>query len=226
MPSSFLSHQAPALYLKLKYPRKIDGTAICLSTIVPDLHIFFDTFVPIPLRYISHSFLGLFLWTIPLTLFTSIMFSRYLAPGLAKLAKMENPVSKPLRYFGVDSWDYLRLKKFDKNFFIIGAYSALIGGLTHLLLDFPTHEYIELFYPLIIRSPDILLFPIFDFGFITTSSGIINLTLPVYRLLWLLFSLLLIFPTLYFLRKIRKDEEIEKWYSINKKNANYLENRN
>jgi hypothetical protein len=147
----------------------------------------------------------------PITILTTIVFARYLAPNLAKLAKLKNPISRSLKFFGVDSWNYLRSKKFDKNFFIVGTYSALIGGFTHLLLDFPAHEYIELFFPLIIKSPDFLLFPLFDFGTITTTRGIFNFTLPVYRLLWLIFSFILIFPTLYHLRKMKKHELIEKW---------------
>ncbi|MFX0140931.1 MAG: DUF4184 family protein, partial [Candidatus Hodarchaeota archaeon] len=68
MPSGFISHQAPGLALKIKYPKMFDGTALCLSTIIPDINVIFEPFLPFPFRNITHSLLGLVLLTIPLTI--------------------------------------------------------------------------------------------------------------------------------------------------------------
>ncbi|MEJ2279588.1 MAG: DUF4184 family protein, partial [Candidatus Lokiarchaeota archaeon] len=139
--------------------KKINGTAICLSTIIPDLDLFFSMFFNFPMRDITHSILGIFIWTLPLTIIFSMLFSRHIGPFLAKIVKKDFFFSKPLRYFGVDGWDKLKFKKFNKMYFIIVSYSAIIGGTTHLLLDLPSHEYIELFFPLIIlKNFDFLLF--------------------------------------------------------------------
>jgi len=226
MPSSIISHQAPALYLKVKFSDKIDGTAICLATIIPDINIFFDGFLPFSLRFFTHSLLGLIVWTMPITLVFTILFSKYFGPWLAALAKFNNPFMKPLKYFGVDSWNHLKSKKVNKNFFLVGIYSAIIGGLTHLLLDLPAHEYIELFFPLIFKSPEILLFPFLNFGKISTFRGTFNAIIPVYRLIWIVESILLIFPSLYLLRYIKKNHLLDDWYSKNnefseKKNLHY-----
>lgn len=217
MPSSIISHQAPALLIKLKFPNRIDGTAICLATIIPDFNIFFDPFFPISFRNITHSFLGLLIWTIPLTIFSTMLFSKYIAPWLANLAKKDNFFTKSLSYFGVDSWENLKLKRFDKRFFITGTYSALIGGITHLLLDLPAHETIELFFPLILTSPDFILYPIVDFGTISTFRGEIEMVIAVYHLVWILESVLLIIPSLYMLRYIKKNKLLEVWYSKEEK---------
>ena len=45
MPSSLFSHQAPGLILKLKYPKKFDGTALCIGTIIPDINVMFNPFL-------------------------------------------------------------------------------------------------------------------------------------------------------------------------------------
>lgn len=206
MPSSFLSHQAPALLINSKYPKKIDGVAICLGTIVPDICLFFDLFTDGFFRNISHSFLGLVIWTLPFTLFGTILFSKYIGPFLARIANLDFFLSKVLRYFGVDLWNKLKFRKFNKRFFIVESYSALIGGLTHLLLDFPAHENIELFFPFILlKSPDILLIVLVDYGTIQIGSRTIELVLTVYNLIWFSESFVLIFPTLYYLRKFKEE---------------------
>lgn len=214
MPSSIISHQAPALLIKLKYPKKIDGTAICLSTIVPDFNLFFGAIFSYQVRSISHSLLGLIIWTLPFTILTTIIFAKYIGPWFARLANKSNPIAKIFNYFGVDTWSYLKNKRFDKRFFIVASYSAIIGGFTHLLLDLPSHESIELFAPFfILKSPDFLLIPITHHGTFTTPFGTIEATLTVYRLIWMLETLILILPTLYFLRYIKKENLMEDWNS-------------
>lgn len=212
MPSGVISHQAPGLALKIKYPKKFDGTALCLSTIVPDINVIFDLFLPFSFRNISHSLIGLFLFTIPLTIILTIIFSRYIGPFIANLANKNSTVYKPLKYFGLNEWDNLKKKKYNKRYFIVASYSALIGGLTHLLLDLPAHEYIELFFPIILQSPDLLLYSIVDFGPIYIGSLQIDRNLTVYGLIWFIETVIMFFIALYLLRYIKKHNLISKWY--------------
>jgi len=212
MPSSVLSHQAPGLILKVKYPNKFDGTALCISTIVPDVNIIFDPFLPFTFRNITHSFLGLVLITLPLTIILTMLFCTYIGPFYANLAKRNGIFAKPLKYFGIDAWDNLRKKKYNRKFFIVASYSALIGGLTHLLLDLPAHENIEMFFPIIMQSPDFLLYSIKDFGTMNIGQNQIDANLTVYQLIWFIETLITAFIAVYLLRYIKKHNLISKWY--------------
>jgi hypothetical protein len=212
MPSSVFSHQAPGLFLKIKYPKKFDGTALCISTIVPDINVLLDPFLPFNFRNLTHSLLGLVTFTIPLTIFLTIIFSMNIGPFLAKIAKKNGILSKPMKYLGIDKLDTLKKKKIDKRFFLIGFYSALIGGLSHLILDLPAHESIELFFPLILQSPEILLYSIIDFGTVSIGPTQIERNLTVYNLIWMVETVVFFIIALYFLRYIKKNDLINKWY--------------
>ena len=212
MPSSVLSHQAPALILKIKYPKKFDGTALCISTFVPDINVFFNPFLPFNFRNFTHSLLGVVLLTIPLTLVLTVIFCRKIGPFFANLAKKNGILSKPMKYFGLDQWDNLKKKKYNRRFFIVASYSALIGGLTHLLLDLPAHATIELFFPIILQSPDILLYSIIDFGPITVGQMQIERNLTVYQLIWMIETLIAGIISVFLLRYIAKRNLISNWY--------------
>ena len=188
MPNPIISHQAPAFYLKMKFPKWIDGVAICIGNIVPDLVLTNE------LRHMSHSILGQLYWTIPITLILSMIFCRYIASILSNIANKNGFIPKMLRYFGVDEWGIIKSKKFDKKFFIVAFYSALIGGLSHLLLDIPSHPYIELFYPWAILR-------LYEFIWI---SGVI----------WIVEDILLFITSLYLLRTIKKKDLIRSWYAL------------
>ncbi len=217
MPSSVLSHQAPALLIKLKYPNRFDGTALCISTFIPDIDVIIDFFLPFSIRGITHSLLGLILWTIPLTIILTIVFSRYIGPLCATIAKKESVLFKPLRYFGIDEWSNLKNKSYNSRFFLVAFYSALIGGLTHLLLDLPSHAEIKLFYPwIILQSPDFLLYTIKEGSIIYIGQSLIDTSLYVYRLIWLIETIVTLFLSLYLLRYIKKHNLISKWYKVNR----------
>lgn len=212
MPASIFSHQAPALLIKIKYPKKLDGTALCLSTMVPDFYLIFYPFLPFSLRGITHSLLGLFIYNVPLTIILTILFCKYIAPFFSKIAKNNGFLSKPLKYFGVDDWDNLREKQYNSRFFLVAFYSALIGGLTHLLLDLPAHETIELFFPIILQSPDFLLFSLFDFSIIIINQRQFSYSLTIYNIIWNIETIILFISALYLLRYIKKHNLISEWY--------------
>jgi len=212
MPSGVISHQAPGLALKIKYPKRFDGTALCISTLVPDLNVIIDPFIPFSFRNITHSLLGLFIYTIPLTIILTIIFCTYIGPFVANLANRNSKIYKPLKYFGIDKWDNLKKKEYNRRYFTVASYSALIGGLTHLLLDLPAHEYIEIFFPIIFQSPDILLYSIVDFGPINIGPIQIDRNLTVYGLIWIIETLITLVIALYLLRYIKKRNLISQWY--------------
>lgn len=207
MPSPIISHQAPALFIKIKYPKRIDGTAICIGALVPDLHEIFW----LGIRPLTHSFLGLFTWTAPLTILLTMLFCRYIGPIISNFAKKERLISKPLQFFGVDSWNILKKKVFNKQFFIVAFYSALIGGLTHLLFDLPAHKNVTLFYPWTFPVPNFLLTTVIDFGTISIGIWQYDVSYRIYNVIWHIENTILFFITLYLLRSIKKRDLISKW---------------
>ena len=213
MPSAIFSHQVPGLVLKIKYPHKFDGTALCISALVPDLLSLFQPFFDFPFRNITHSLLGLIYSTVPLTIILTIIFCTYIGPFCAKLAKKNGFLSRPLRYMGIETWDNLKKKKYNRRFFIVALYSALIGGITHLLLDLPSHEYIEIFFPwIIIQNPDFLLYSIIDFGTFNIGQNLISYDFTVYQLIWNIETIITVVMAIYLLRYIKKHNLISKWY--------------
>ncbi|UCC18858.1 MAG: DUF4184 family protein [Promethearchaeota archaeon] len=212
MPNGLISHPAPGLFLKIKYPKKFDGTALCISAIAPDFNVFVSPFLPFDFRSITHSLLGLIIYTIPITIILSILFCSYIGPYIAKIAKKEKRLYKPLRFFGLDHWNYLKSKKYDKKYFIMVFYSALIGGLTHILFDLPAHGRIVMFFPLILQSPDFLLYSIVDFGPIMIGPFLIQRNFTIYQIIWFIEDIILLVGSLYLLRYIKKNNLISKWY--------------
>ena len=121
-PSGIISHQAPGLILKVKSPKKFDGTALCLGGLIPDFNAIFELIFPISVRNLSHSIIGQILWTIPLTIIATIIFSRLIAPVSANIASQKSFLFGPWKYFGIDKLGYLKEKKFDKRFYIVAVY--------------------------------------------------------------------------------------------------------
>ena len=216
MPNPFFSHQTPTLLIKMKYPKWIDGTAICLGAFAPDLGIIIEPFMTsFPFRYISHSFLGLLIWVAPIAILLTVIFSRYIGPRISKLAMKEGRISKLMAYFGFDELRHLKEKQFGKHFYFVAFYSAFIGGLTHLLLDFPSHPSIELFFPWAVFShPEFLFIVVFDFGLppIIIDRWQINSVITLFELIWYIEDTILLGISLFLLRKIKNESLMEKWY--------------
>ena len=204
MPNS-LPHQAPGLFIKMKYPKRIDGTAICLSAFVPDLNVFFEPFMPFSFRHVTHSLLGLIIWGTPITILLTILFSKYIGPRISEIAKKEGKLYRLMVYFGLDELHHLKRKQFNKRFYFVAFYSALIGGFTHILLDLPAHRYNELFFPwALFLIPEILRVTVIE----------LNRNIPLYELIWFIEDYILIGISLVLLRRIKKDGLIERWYNI------------
>lgn len=204
MPSYLISHQAPPLLIKAKFPKRIDGIAICIGSIIPDINLYTDLFS----RNFTHSFFGVLLLAVPLAVLLTMVFDKCIAPLISRISMGKWFIFKPLRFFGLDSLKYLKKKKFDRRFLLIAFYSGLLGGITHLLLDIPTHPNIELFYPwVVIKTPALIKNVIVDFGSITIFNLQIDIKFSLTRRIWDLF---LIPITLYLMRYIKKHSLVQK----------------
>jgi membrane-bound metal-dependent hydrolase YbcI (DUF457 family) len=203
MPSTLISHQAPALLIKAKFPRKIDGIAICIGSILPDINLYNNLFS----RNFTHSFIGVIMIIAPLAVLLTMVFDRWLASLISRISMGKWLIFKPLRFFGLDNLKYLKKKKFDRRFFLISFYSSLLGGITHLLLDLPTHANIALFYPWVIITPSLIKNVIVNIGTITILNFQIAIKFSLTRRLWDLF---LIPITLYLMRYIKTQNLVRK----------------
>ncbi|MFX0021983.1 MAG: DUF4184 family protein [Candidatus Hermodarchaeota archaeon] len=215
MPSSIFSHQAPGLLIKIRYPRKFDGTALCLGALIPDFNFILDFFLNINFYLFTHSLIGQFLWTIPLTIFATVIFSQYIGPLCARIASKNSKFYTPLRYYGVDQWNYLKKKKYSRKSWLIISYSALIGGITHILLDFPAHKYITILFPWFVGlNFEIFQYSFLDYGTISVGPFSFEANLTLYNFLWFIETIVAFVISLYLLRYIKKHNLIKKWYEI------------
>ncbi len=213
MPLSIFSHQAPGLILKIKFPKIFDGTALCLGALIPDFNFILDFFLNINFYVFTHSLIGQFLWTTPITILATFIFARYFGPFCARIAIKKSKFYAPLRYFGIDQWDHLRKKQYSRKSWTIIAYSALIGGITHVLLDFPAHKYISLLFPWFVGPNfDFLYYSFVDYGIITVGPFTFEANLTLYNLLWFLETLITLIISLFCLRYIKNHDLIRLWY--------------
>jgi hypothetical protein len=128
MPWIVPSHQAPALGLKLWRPRWFSGFALCLGSMVPDLEFIFRI---TRTAIISHTVIGQLVFTVPATLVLHVLSTALILPWLVPRLPSGPPLYlEELR--AVRPLSSLRD-------WIVAAWSALLGGLTHIGLDGFTH---------------------------------------------------------------------------------------
>jgi hypothetical protein len=210
MPNS-ISHLTPALYLKIKFPKWIDVTAICIGAIAPDLTLFFYG-----LRNISHSLLGQVYWTIPMTFIINFFFIKYIASFMSKIANKNGFIPRILKYYGVDDWNLLKGRKLNKKSILITLYSALIGGLTHLLLDLPSHPYVELFFPWgVFRNFEFLWIPVIDLSIISIETWRFDSFIIVSDIVWVVEDIIFFIISLKLFRHIKKNKLLKHWSDLN-----------
>ncbi|MEI2639913.1 MAG: DUF4184 family protein [Microthrixaceae bacterium] len=122
MPLTFPAHQAAVLPLKLRWPDRIDGTALCVAAAAPDLSY------PVLLLE-GHSLLGVAVFAIPLTLVACAV----LRSGVARVVAANFPDLGPLR---VRSYGVISARR---PAFWQTLSSAVIGSVSHIAIDTLTH---------------------------------------------------------------------------------------
>jgi hypothetical protein len=210
MPSSVLSHQGIVLPLKIRYPDKFDGTALCVGTFAPDLlgvvPVFFGGFTD----RAFHS-MGELVYTVPISLLLVLFFDKALLPLVAFFAKEKRlgAISQILSFFGVDEYYVLRRKRISLAWLAKATYSVLIGILSHFLLDLPTHGWISYLRPLF--EGEMPQWFVHEYFKLTIPFyNVVEVT--NYNILWFVFSVGFGILTLYCMRFMKKHHLLLRWY--------------
>lgn len=124
MPVTVPAHQAVAI-VKLRWPRGVDGVALVVGSVSPDLAYAFLPWVEVP----SHTPAALLYWCLPVTLAVSWLIRRFAAQGAAYLPDMG--VLRIRDYAGCAAV---------RHPWWVTLSSALLGAASHIVWDFFTHD--------------------------------------------------------------------------------------
>ncbi|MEA2716992.1 MAG: hypothetical protein QOI99_1309 [Actinomycetota bacterium] len=126
MPFTYLSHQAPVLAIKRRWPARFDGTAMVMGSMAPDwAYAFRGT----PIAFDAHRGWGLALFCVPAAVLAAAILRRQ--AGVV-FAYVPSPPEMPLRQ--------LRVLSSRRPGLAVSAVSALVGALTHVVWDLFTHD--------------------------------------------------------------------------------------
>lgn len=126
MPATFPSHAALVVPFKLRWPRRFDGVALVVGTAAPDMYYALNGYLVVPP---THNLPGLLWFALPVTLVATALIRRS-APVIAAHLPAR-PAWLALRDYGVLGAV--------RHPWYVTVYSALLGGLTHLVWDGFTH---------------------------------------------------------------------------------------
>ncbi|MGI9596523.1 MAG: DUF4184 family protein, partial [Acidimicrobiales bacterium] len=76
MPVTFPAHQGLIAGAKLRWPDRVDGTALCIGAAAPDLAYALGDWM----NRQSHTLVGLLVWSLPFTVVATLV-TRWRAPG-------------------------------------------------------------------------------------------------------------------------------------------------
>jgi hypothetical protein len=126
VPFTYLSHQAPVLAAKMRWPGASDGTALVFGSMAPDWAYAVDHTW---LEFDGHSIWGVVAFCVPMAVLAAVVV-RGVAPTL--FAYVPSPGWVPLR----------RLRGLGRRRpgWAMSAGSALIGALSHVVWDMVTHH--------------------------------------------------------------------------------------
>jgi hypothetical protein len=125
MPLTYLSHQAVVLPLKLASPRTMNGTALVLGSIAPDVEYYFRGYA---IGTIGHTWPGQITFCLPVTLGLYWLVTRVIAVPLAAhlpaggMFRLHDYALIARQLTGIRHW-------------IVVCASALVGSSSHVLLD-------------------------------------------------------------------------------------------
>lgn len=126
MPFTYLSHQAPVLAVKMRWPAAFDGTAMVVGSMAPDWAYAVDG---TRWAFDAHSPAGVVAFCVPVAVMGAMVLRR-VSPVL--FAYAPNPATLPLRQ--------LRALAGRRPPLVTTVVSALVGALTHVTWDLFTHD--------------------------------------------------------------------------------------
>ena len=126
MPVTWFAHQVPVLPLKLARPTWFDATALCVGSMMPDLMYSFSEYVGVD----THQWGPALALGIPLTVVVATIVRFVVAP----VAAHQVPDLEPFR---LHSYAVLGRRRPPV---VITVVSALLGIVSHIVLDAFTHE--------------------------------------------------------------------------------------
>ncbi len=128
MPATLLAHQALVLPLKLRWPARFSGIALCIGSMAPDLEFIgrmHDDWL------ISHTVGAQFWFTVPLTALLVWVTTVLLIPALL-------PYVPDHAWWRPHDLAAIRPPRTTRDWVRV-AFSAWVGGMSHVLLDGVTH---------------------------------------------------------------------------------------
>lgn len=125
MPVTFPAHQGLIAVLKLRWPRQVDGTALCIGAATPDMAHPLGSWM----AHYSHTYVGLLVWALPFTLVASELTRRWSAAGV--FAHL--PDCGPLR---LRSYRVLGDRRPPRLSTLL---SAVVGAGSHVIVDAFSH---------------------------------------------------------------------------------------
>ena len=125
MPFTYFAHQIFVLPLKQAKPRWFDGTALCIGSMAPD---FAYAILHTPLQLASHRFRAQLYWTLPVTWALTWLVRQHLAAPLG--AQLPAPLGPQVQALARTRHPYH-----------VTAWSAVLGGLSHVVVDAFTHPH-------------------------------------------------------------------------------------
>jgi len=126
MPLTFPAHQGLIAPIKIRWPQKLDATALCIAAAAPDFAYPLGAW----LNHQSHTVIGLLAWAIPFTILSTKIVRWRAANGI--FAYM--PDLGPLR---LRSYRVLSNRKPN---FLTTVTSTILGASSHVLIDGFSHS--------------------------------------------------------------------------------------
>lgn len=127
MPVTFPAHQGFIVGAKLRWPKRVDATALCISAASPDLTYTLTTWLAIQ----SQRWVGIFVWVLPVTIISCSIVRWRAASGI--FAQLPDFGLLRLRSFRVLGHRSPRT--------IDTIVSAMLGGASHMIADAFTHDF-------------------------------------------------------------------------------------
>jgi hypothetical protein len=216
MPLAIFSHQGLVLPLKMRSPKRLDGTSLLIGSAISDCMVWVSRFSFITnnlpyteyMQFLMHSVIGILI-TLPITVIFAWLFSVFFAPFISTKVG----TSKIGLYFGLDDWKLLGKrgvgegeKIFNGKWIFKAIYSAFLGIISHYFMDMVGHH----LNPFLVPFEDYSVIPGWNsqIAFYTSSGN------PFYNayFVWLAETFIIGLFCFIWLRVIAKNKLLKLWY--------------